>query len=114
MEARLDITLATGEQLGNPAARITTDPFTIKGSLVFTNLDLGKGRTITVADSYYDEAAKQRLQMLPAERPRSLPEVSLHDRCQAVSSEAGKLTVHHYPDDPSSVDLVFPADGDRR
>jgi hypothetical protein len=114
MEARLDITLATGEQLGNPAARITTDPFTIKGSLVFTNLDLGKGRTITVADSYYDEAAKQRLQdvALPS---GALPAGRYHftiDVKPISSGNPGSSQFTIILTNPSSVDLVFPADGD--
>ncbi len=114
LHATLSIILASGEQLGNPyAAEIVTDPFTIKGSLVFTNLDMGKGRTISIASSTYDETAKKRLEdiALPG---GALPAGKYHFAIDVtpVSGSPGSTQFTIILTNPSSVELVFPADGD--
>ncbi len=114
MHATLSIVLASGEHLGNPyAAELFTDPFTIKGSLVFTNLDLGKGKLISVASSTYDAAAKKRLEdiALPS---GALPAGKYHFAIDVtpVTGTSGNTQFDIVLSNPSSVDLVFPADGD--
>ncbi len=111
MSLRVDFTLADGGQFPN-AFTLVTNPFPVP--LTFTNIDLTNKQTVSVQSSHFDDAAKQRLKDLSLPTG-SLPAGTYHFYVtvnQVSSTNSGKQDFVIILSNPSSMDLVFPADGD--
>jgi len=113
MDVHLDIHLSDGENFLD-AMRFTTGPFTIPGTRTITNIDLTK-KTVTIPGGVnFDQTAKTRIQNI-ALPSGQVPAGSYDFRVQVtpVPGGSGAQTMFSIVlTNPSSVELIFPFDGD--
>ncbi|MFI5252915.1 MAG: hypothetical protein ACHQQQ_10860 [Bacteroidota bacterium] len=64
LSAEIDIILADGTNLSNPAASLLTNPFEVDNQRTITNLDIGKNSDIKTQDFHFNQDAKDKLQNL--------------------------------------------------
>jgi hypothetical protein len=117
LQAQMTITLAiqlsTGESYPEALTIRTKEPhFSIPGSRTISNLDLGK--SIPVASARFDPAARKRIEgialpsgVIPAGTYRFTVEVS-----PVGSAEVTRGYFEIVLSNPSSIELMFPFDGD--
>jgi hypothetical protein len=114
MEVRIDAALAGDNEPYNSALVMTTRAFTLGPSLTVTNLDIGKGKIIR--DSIYqkDQAAIDKIKSI-ALSSGTLPAGTYHFTVtvhELVGESRGSGDFSWVLTNPSSVDLLFPIDGD--
>lgn len=115
MTVDLRVALATGEVF-NPALHFVTRAFPVNGARTITNLDIGKGKTIRDSLNQPDQAAKKKLEDI------ALPSGQLPAGTYTFAVKVEEVPPNGPPGiavfsivltNPSSVELLFPVDGDR-
>jgi len=111
----LEVTLASGEHWGD-ALVLTTKTFTVAGSRTFTNLDIGKGKAIQDSGLVWNSEAKAKFTdiALPSgQMPAGT--YTFHIELFSANSQnsLGGDSFSFLLTNPTSVELLFPMDGDR-
>ncbi len=113
----LDVTLATGEHWGD-ALILLTKTFSITGTRTFTNLDIGKGKTIQDSSLVWNQDAKSKFLdvalpsgQMPAGRYTFLVEILDPSSGSVLGSD--NQDIQFILTNPTSVELLFPNDADR-
>jgi hypothetical protein len=110
--------LASGEDY-NPAITLNTEPFAVEGIKTITNLDVGKGKAVSVAEGGYikDKAAEDKFKevALPSGvMPAGL--YTFHVEVEDVSTTnplaPGTTDFAITLTNPTTMELLFPSDGD--
>lgn len=114
MEVRIDAALAGDNDSYNGALIMTTRAFPLGPSLTITNLDIGKGKILR--DSIYqkDQAAIDRIKSI-ALSSGTLPAGTYHFTVtvhEIASASRGTGDFSWILTNPTSVDLLYPIDGD--
>jgi hypothetical protein len=111
----LDVALSTGEQW-TPALTVTSRAFTVPGTRTFTNLDFGAGKAIQDSTSDWNLDAKRVFQdvalpsgQLPAGRYTFT--ITVREVSPSISESGDNFSL--LLTNPSSVELLFPGDGDQ-
>ncbi len=115
MTITLRAQLASGEDY-NPAITLTTKSFPVQGTRTITNLDIGKGKPIPDSTYEKDAAAKKKFESIAL--PSGIMPAGVYtfnvrvDEISPGHSEGGtdfQITLLN----PSTVELLFPSDGDQ-
>ncbi len=112
MTMSLSVYLASGEQFNNPVVRVVTQPFLAPVTL--TNIDLTTKQVVKIQSDYFDETAKQRFKDLSLPTG-ALPAGTYHFDVSVVAVNQGGSGGGQFDivlSNPSSIELVFPVDGD--
>jgi len=110
MEMRISVTLADGERFSN-AIELITAPFSVPRSI--SNIDLATGNGVHIVTWQYDETAKNRFRDLALPTgvmPPGIYHFDVQISAASVSSVSNSFDL--VLTNPSSIELIFPVDGD--
>ncbi len=115
MTVDLKVALATGE-VYDPAVHLLTRTFTVNGARTLTNLDIGKGKTLRDSLFTKDPGAKRKLEeiALPSgQLPAGTYTFAIGVQEVFPGNGQGSDMFSIVLTNPSSVELLFPVDGDQ-